>query len=116
MKPVVFGTLLFLAVSSYAQTLVQESRIVKMDAICGTEKQITKVLDHFEEKPMLAMLSERDGGRQQQMAVLFVNPKTRTYTLVEELPNDIYCVVSMGKGLMPYTEQPEEKKTPGKKF
>lgn len=36
---------------------------------------------------------------------MFANPKTRTWTMVEYVADEMYCVVAVGSNLEPYTEK-----------
>ena len=109
MKPILLALAMVASSSSLA------AGVIKQDILCGSEKQMSKMLSEFEEKPMLMMTSERFDTKEANMMVLFVNPKTRTYTLVEERNTTLYCVIATGNGIQPYTDQSEEKPK-GKSF
>lgn len=73
---------------------------------CTDYKTIIKNVDKFKEKPFAIMESFRDfnGTVLTTTTLLFVNPKTKSYTMVEKFNDDLYCVVSMGENLEPYLE------------
>lgn len=78
---------------SYAQTST-DVKIIKIDTVCGTPDQLYYYLDKLQEKPMLQMISQR--GTNEFSTVLFVNAKTQSYTIVEEISEKLYCVIGSG--------------------
>lgn len=75
---------------------------------CGGEDQFNAVLDKYEELPFATMSSTREipgVGFKINPVVIFVNPKTKTYTMIERLSEEVYCIVSVGDGITPYTKE-----------
>lgn len=113
--------LLLLALSSTVHTQVSnEIRIIKFDAACGTEDQINVLINQYGERPLLQMVSERDtsAGEIQSLTIIFANPKTRSYTIVERMTDNVFCVTGTGIGISPYTGSeiiPEDKQTEKRK-
>lgn len=90
--------------SLYAQQPSSPDKTIKLDASCSTQERVTAMLKQFEEIPMLGMVSERqinDGKVMSFATIMFVNPNTKTYTVVEQFTEEIYCVTVVGKNVTP---------------
>lgn len=98
MKKILF-TLLFVPMVAIAK-----DDLATFESYCLTLQRLTEVLEKHEEKPMMTFVSYRAIGEQgtQYPTVMFVNPKTYTYTIAEKIREDFYCVVSVGTNLKPY--------------
>lgn len=74
--------------------------------VCADYETIKKNIEKFKEIPFVTMESYREIGNTvvATTTVMFVNPKTKTYTLVEELNEDLYCIISLGENFKPYKE------------
>jgi hypothetical protein len=91
---------------SYSQNK-SDPTIVKVEAVCISEKDLESVIDgEFKELPMLTMVSTREiNGKEIAIpAVMFVNPKTQTWTIVEKWADNRYCIVGVGANVAPYQE------------
>jgi hypothetical protein len=78
------------------------------EMVCATEKALGSVLDEFGEIPFATMMSMREIpvlGVTANSMVMFVNPKTKSYTIVERIGKDLYCVVALGENIEPYREE-----------
>jgi len=105
MKKIITSLLLFLPVISFAKTY-------NVEVYCSNEKTVIGVLVEHGEKPMLTMNSFRDvrTGDKNRLGVLFVNPEKRTWTLIERINNDLFCIIGMGEMIKPFEDKVEEKK------
>jgi hypothetical protein len=87
----------------------QELTLVQTKIICTEDKLIYSSLNDYGEKPLLHMVSHRklnDGAEEtinSYPTILFVNPNTGTWTLVEKHTENILCVVTIGQQLKPYS-------------
>lgn len=72
---------------------------VNMPVECGSGDELRAMLKEYQESAILVMSSNRRQGRQavEIPAVLFVNTETQTWSLVEQLDDDVYCVVAQGE-------------------
>lgn len=68
---------------------------VPTDLICSDRKTLLEVLDKYSEQPLL-----RGQGRT-GWVVIYVNPETHTWTMVERVEQDLYCYVSAGQEFSP---------------
>lgn len=86
------------------------SEITKLptELVCGSDLGISEVLEKYGEKPFATMTNAREiptVGFTSNPMVIFVNPETRTFTIVEQLTKDVYCVVAIGDSISPYIER-----------
>lgn len=75
---------------------------------CGGEDLLNSVLNKYEELPFATMSSTREiagVGFRINHLIIFVNPKTKTYTMIERFSEEVYCIVSVGEGISPYTKE-----------
>lgn len=83
------------------------AQIVNMPTmkVCTNAEQLVNTIEEFGELPLLNMISSNiieDAKVEGYKMVLFTNPKTGTFTLVEQWNEDFYCVVALGGELKPY--------------
>ena len=79
---------------------------VQVDAYCVNTQSLYQIITEHEEKPMLTAISVRmiRDSEVPLATVLYVNPDTKSWTLVEKIRDDLYCVVGMGDNIKPYTK------------
>jgi hypothetical protein len=72
--------------------------------VCTTKTEMAGVLEEFGERAMLTMISHRNitGTTAEIATVLFVNPETKSWTLVERPDADTYCAIAHGININPY--------------
>ena len=87
---------------------------VYFGAYCVSLESLEKALKHFDEVPFVRGVGEREpvGAI---TTVLFVNPKTRTWTLVEKQANDRYCILSAGDNFEPVPDATRKEIEKGRK-
>jgi hypothetical protein len=86
------------------------NEVIKLptDLVCGSESGISEVLEKYGEIPFATMTAFREipgEGFTNNPMVIFVNPKTKTFTIIERITKNIYCVVSLGDNINPYVEE-----------
>lgn len=82
--------------------------------VCADEKEFVEAIVSFDEEPFLTALSKRDMGNgllTPAALVVFLNPKTGSFTIAEKI-SDMYCVVAIGENMKPYFD--DEIKIPKK--
>ena len=82
--------------------------------VCADEKEFVEAIASFNEEPFITALSKRDMGNgllTPAALVIFLNPKTGSFTVAEKI-SDMYCVVAMGENMKPFFS--EENKSPRK--
>lgn len=101
-------TSLALTVGLIHPSIASESIKLPTELICGSEKGFEAVLEKYGEIPFATMTSSREIpgiGFSINPMVIFVNPQTKTYTIVEQLADNVYCVVALGEAIAPYIEE-----------
>jgi len=97
-------TSLALTVGLFHTSIASELTQLNSQLICGDYSSINSTIKEYNEIPFVRMVSHRlvsTGDIFQNQIVIFVNPQTKTYTMVERFSSDIYCVVSIGEKLSP---------------
>jgi len=79
---------------------------VQVDAYCINTQSLYEMIKEHDEKPMLTAISVRmiKNSEVPLATVLYVNPDTKSWTLVEKIRDDVYCVVGMGDNIKPYSK------------
>lgn len=96
MKHLILSALLFICTIANAQVTTT------VQLTCVTAGEIHEMLSEYKEAPFAVGMAERGEGKSAAsgLFMLFVNPATRTWTLVEETRNvkgdRFYCVLSAG--------------------
>jgi len=103
--------ILFTALLLTQPALAVEKEVVQMPVYCMSEKEMDRILSKHGEVSFVGGTSTRvlEGGkRQHHPIILFVNPDTRTWTLVERA-GEYYCAISLGEDLVPITKEDRPK-------
>ena len=105
MKKLLMALALIVPTISFAQD--KDVKVLKFDAYCMGSARMESVLNKFEERAFAKLKSERLVGSDtvKVESIMFANPKTRTWTIVEYVAEEMYCVVAVGSNLEPYTEK-----------
>lgn len=74
---------------------------------CGNWAQLKIAVDHFDELPFVMgnMLRNTPRGRVETSIFIFVNAEKGTWTLVEKVANDLYCILAVGTHFSPVSAQ-----------
>jgi len=72
--------------------------LVSLPVECGSRQALTAMLKKYDEQPVMVFSSTRviRQAVAEVPAVLFVNPVTTTWSLVEQVDDETYCVVAQG--------------------
>ena len=76
--------------------------------MCVDKRGLTQTITEFEELSFAGGVSMRDVpgvGLVKNNLVIFVNPKTQSWTIVERFTKDMYCVIALGEGFRPLSSQ-----------
>lgn len=98
---------LLVPLTSFAQTVTT----VKFPIDCLNENDASLVLDKFGEVALLEALSSRTVNDKdfKHPLIIFMNPKTKSYTMLERIGNDEsnfkYCIIAVGPTIKPSTMQ-----------
>ena len=83
-------------------------------AICGTQDQINAILEKSGEQTQLIAAAWRSAGQITFPgivipAVLLINPTTTSWTLVENLAPNVFCITALGPALRPNSQWNSQK-------
>jgi hypothetical protein len=104
-KSILAGTILAVTLPVTAS----EIKITQFESRCAGWDLMLETLKRFQELPLTSMVSHREiGGQPRDLdAVLFANSRTGTWTLVEQVGPDLFCITGMGDSVRPF--DPKEK-------
>ena len=87
-----------------AGPVVAQTELVRFPAVCTTMVTLSEVLSEYDEMPAMTMISNREANNTILgfKTVMFINYETRTWTLVEKITKDSYCIVATGEDISPY--------------
>jgi hypothetical protein len=83
---------------------IAQSQIVNFPIPCTNISTLAEVIDKHGEEAAMTMTSSREieGKIITSPTVLFVNFKTKTWTLAEQITKDRYCIIAVGDNINPY--------------
>lgn len=95
------------AVLFSSQALAQ-STVQQFSAHCINGKSLAEVMEQFGEVPSLTMNSVREVKNNKAVenrAVLFINFDTKSWTMIERVAPDRFCVLATGEEITPYLKK-----------
>jgi hypothetical protein len=91
--------------TSHAQ---EEVKTVNVPTLCTNSEAMSKLLTDYDEKPALVMVTTRDTEQKNKpksnITLLFINYETKNWTLIERMSKDVFCMISAGEKITPYSE------------
>ena len=69
----------------------------QLQVVCSSLAQLESMLKEYSEIPLTRGLVTRENTT--SSLVIFVNPETQSFTVVEKTPNGLYCVLALGQKL-----------------
>ncbi len=72
-------------------------------AVCVDAESLSRTMDEFQELPFARGISNSLGDAEApaRSLVIFMNPKTQTWTIVERVNADRYCIMAVGQKFEP---------------
>jgi succinyl-CoA synthetase alpha subunit len=93
------ATFLLLALVSVEARAVERATY---EAVCMNHLQLAEITNTFGEIPVARGVSVPLGKKDTVFTtVIFVNPQTNTFTIVEQVTDDRYCVIVLGTEFQP---------------
>lgn len=92
---VILVVLVLLPLFALAEDVVE----VRLPVACVSPKIFLETVDSFQELPFVRGKSTRDGGN--TSLVLFLNAKEKTWSIVERVSKDRYCILAVGEDMEP---------------
>jgi hypothetical protein len=99
---------LALTVGTIHPSMASEITRFPTELVCVGPNQLAETITDFEEIPFVGGVGVREVesvGIVENNIVVFVNPKTNSFTMVERFSKDLYCVIAIGQGLRPLSGQ-----------
>jgi hypothetical protein len=93
-------------VNAHAQGDVQT---VNIPILCSTSDVMSKLLTKYDEDPALAMITLRETKEKDKprsnTTLLFINYETQSWTLLERMADNVFCIISNGSRITPYVDK-----------
>lgn len=90
----------------FANSEKQSLQIATFQTICLNIKDLTSTIDEFKEIPFVRGLSTPLLQNSTPLSlVIFVNPETKSFTMVERTGENTYCILAVGNGFEPVPKE-----------
>lgn len=104
----------FITSSLYAQSNLN---VISFKGVCTTHLEFAQTLSNYEEVPLARGDSVRPlNNIPSSVLVVFVNPKTKTFTIAERITEEIVCVIAMGQEFEPLDAEGNSLTAPSEKY
>ena len=92
-----------LIVSSFSAVSKENYIEIDMPMICTSAEAVSEMLTEYEEVPALRGFTTREtiNGFVDNFFTIYVNPKNRSWTMIEKYSEDMYCLVVAGHSMKP---------------
>ena len=81
-------------------------QISTYETVCLSAKDLSSLIDEFKEIPYVRGVSRPVIGDDSSLPlVIFVNPQSKTFTIVERASKDIYCILAVGANFQPVPKE-----------
>ena len=90
-------------ISSMAWAQASDPVTTMFPAVCVDAETLSKTVDNFKELPFARGISMDLGNSEAPplSLVIFVNPETQTWTIVERVNANQYCIMAVGQKFEP---------------
>ena len=84
-----------------------EAEVIHFESICADLETLENTVTKFGEKPFITAVGHRqiDNKKVYHPVVFFMNPETKSWSIVEKLNEDTYCMIALGSKMQPYFEK-----------
>jgi len=117
MKSILAALLIMLPVIGFAEPKKKEESkplMMNVETMCNDSSLLDLVMFKYGEMPVIKMESIRSLTKGDDttsfVSVLFVNQKTRSWTLIEER-GPLYCVIGVGVNIRIFSDKQSEEQT-----
>jgi len=93
------STLLFLPALAMGQV-----EYVNFETVCVSQKMLEESMMKHGEKPFITAVGHRLNGDKRAFhpVVMFMNPNTKSWTLVERIEPNTFCIIGIGTKMEPF--------------
>jgi hypothetical protein len=92
----------------FSNLVYGQATVINFSADCGNARSLARLLSEYDETASLTMTSIRDsesGEIKKNVLVLFINYKTKTWTMAERISPDLFCIIATGDDVNPYVKK-----------
>lgn len=81
--------------------------VVHFESICVSQKVIEETLIEHGEKAFVTAVVHRLEGEKKVFhpVVIFMNPHTKTWTVVERVDKNTFCIIAVGSKIEPFLDK-----------
>jgi hypothetical protein len=95
-----------------AQSAWAQSQVVNIPTACTTVDALAELLVEYDETPALTMTSVRASKEQNNPTtnptLMFINYETKSWTLIERMADNVFCIIGAGGSAAPYVKKPRQ--------
>ena len=86
-----------------------KGQTINLIGMCVGELQFSETMTSYGEVPFLTMTTMRPLNEKMELfeaypTVMFMNPSTLSWTIVEKRGDDNYCATAMGRNIQPFID------------
>jgi hypothetical protein len=93
-----------------AQSVYGQTQVVNIPTTCATAEALGELLVAFDETPALTMTSIRESKEKNKPTInrslMFINYETKSWTLIEHMADNVFCIIGSGGSATPYVKKP----------
>jgi hypothetical protein len=90
---------------------LSQETVIRFPAACASSDNIAEAISKFDESPAMTMISQRtqeSGPGTANYTLLFINYETKSWTLIERMADDVFCVIAAGTNIAPYVKKQKQ--------
>jgi len=86
---------------------VGQVETIQFETVCVSLEILEESMKKYGEKPFITSTGHRTSGDEKlfHATVLFMNTETKTWTMVEKIASNSYCIIGIGSNMKPYFEK-----------
>jgi hypothetical protein len=104
----IFINSIILSLSLLSTTVHSQNNVINFPAECSNARALAKLVNEFDEKVSLTMTSVRTDSDKEpgkHPLIMFINFKTKTWTMAERVDEDLFCIIATGVDVNPYVKK-----------
>jgi CRISPR/Cas system-associated endonuclease/helicase Cas3 len=87
-----------------------QSQVINIPTTCTTAEALAELLVEYDETPALTMTSVRASKEKNKpttnRSLMFINYETKSWTLIERMADNVFCIIGSGGSATPYVKKP----------
>jgi hypothetical protein len=88
-----------------------ETQVANIPTTCATAEALAELLVEYDETPALTMTSVRASKEKNKPTInrslMFINYETKSWTLIERMADNVFCIIGAGDSAAPYVKKPQ---------